>query len=75
MSMIIVYSKPNCVCCEMVKRYLTDKGVPFGVIDVFEDDKSLAMLRDKGYSEMPVVDICGNIHTGFRPELLAKAVV
>ena len=74
MSMIIVYSKPNCVRCEMVKRYLTDKGVPFGVIDVFEDDKSLAMLRDKGFSQMPVVSIEGEFHTGFQPNLLAKAV-
>ena len=72
--MIIVYSKPNCVRCEMVKRYLTDKGVPFGVIDVFEDDKSLAMLRDKGFSQMPVVSIEGEFHTGFQPNLLAKAV-
>ena len=72
--MIIVYSKQNCVRCEMVKRYLTDKGVPFGVIDVFEDNKALAMLRDKGYSEMPVVDINGERHTGFRPDILAKVV-
>lgn len=72
--MVIVYSKPNCVRCEMAKRYLTDKGVPFGVVDVFEDDKALAMLRDKGYSEMPVVDIKGERHSGFRPEILAKVV-
>ena len=71
--MITIYSKPNCVRCEMVKRYLTDKGVPFGVIDVFEDDKALAMLRDKGFSQMPVVDVNGEFHTGFQPNLLAKA--
>ena len=73
--MITIYSKPNCMACNFSKKYLTDKGVKFKEIDVFEDDKALAMLIDKGYSEMPVVDICGNIHTGFRPELLAKAVV
>ena len=73
--MVTIYSKPNCVRCELAKKYLLNKGIEFKEIDVFEDDKALAMLRDKGYSEMPVVDICGNIHTGFRPELLAKAVV
>ena len=73
--MITVYSKPNCMACNFSKKYLEDKGVEFKEINVFEDDKALAMLRDKGYSEMPVVDICGNIHTGFRPDLLAKAVV
>ena len=70
--MIIVYSKPNCVRCEMVKRYLTDKGVPFGIVDVFEDDKALALLRDKGYAELPVVDVNGEFHTGFRPDVLSK---
>ena len=61
--------------CNFAKKYLQDKDVKFEEIDVFEDAESLSMLRDEGFSQMPVVDICGNIHTGFRPELLAKAVV
>lgn len=72
--MIKVYSKPNCIKCELVKRYLNDKGVEFEVIDVFENAEALQMLRDKGYSEMPVVDIEGERHTGFQPNILAKAV-
>ena len=70
--MIIVYSKPNCVRCEMVKRYLNDKGVKFEEIDVFQDAEALAMLRDKGFSQMPVVDVNGEFHTGFQPNVLAK---
>ena len=72
--MITVYSKQNCVRCEMVKRYLNDKGVSFEEIDVLEDNKALASLRDKGYAELPVVDIGGEFHTGFRPDVLAKTV-
>ena len=70
--MIIVYSKPNCVRCEMAKRYLNDKGVPFEEVDVFENAEALQMLRDEGYSEMPIVDINGEFHTGFRPGVLSK---
>ena len=73
--MITIYSKPNCMQCAFSKKYLNDKGVEFKEINVFEDDEALKMLRDAGYSQMPVVDINGEIHTGFRPELLAKAVV
>lgn len=73
--MVKVYSKPNCMQCEFSKKYLTDKGVPFEEIDVFEDKEALAMLIDKGFSNMPVVDIDGEFHTGFRPEILAKVVV
>lgn len=71
--MIKVYSKPNCVRCEMAKRYLQDKNVKFKEINVFEDNEALAMLRDKGYVQMPVVVVKGEFHTGFRPDLLAKA--
>ena len=74
MAEITVYSKPNCVRCEMAKRYLNDKGVPFEEVDVFENAEALQMLRDEGRSEMPVVDINGERHSGFRPEKLAKVV-
>ena len=70
--MIKVYSKPNCMSCNFAKKYLDDKGVEFKEINVFEDDKALAMLRDEGFSQMPVVDVNGEFHTGFRPDVLSK---
>ena len=70
--MIKVYSKPNCMQCEFSKKYLNDKGVEFKEINVFEDNEALTMLRDAGYSQMPVVDVNGEFHTGFQPNSLAK---
>ena len=70
--MIKVYSKPNCMQCSFAKKYLNDKGIAFEEIDVFEDAEALAMLRDKGIAEMPAVDINGEFHTGFQPNILAK---
>ena len=72
--MVTVYSKPNCMACNFTKKYLNDKGVKFEEIDVLKDAESLAMLRDEGYSQMPVVVINGEFHTGFQPNLLSKAV-
>ena len=72
--MIKVYSKPNCMSCNFAKKYLDDKGVKFKEIDVFQDAEALAMLRDEGFSQMPVVSMDGEFHTGFQPNLLAKAV-
>ena len=72
MKMIKIYSKPNCMACSFTKKYLTDKGIPFEEINVFEDDEALAMLRDKGFSQMPVVSIGGEFHTGFQPNILSK---
>ena len=74
MNKITVYSKPNCFRCEAAKKYLQNNGINFEEIDVFEDEKALQMLRDEGCSEMPVVDINGEKHTGFRPDVLAKVV-
>ena len=73
--MITIYSKPNCMQCEFSKKYLKDKGVEFKEINVFEDDEALKMLRDAGYSQMPVVSIEGEFHTGFQPNILAKVEV
>ena len=58
--------------CSFAKKYLDNKGVPFKEIDVFKDAEALAMLRDKGFSQMPVVDVNGEFHTGFRPDVLSK---
>ena len=60
--------------CNFAKKYLEDKGVPFEEIDVFKDEESLTMLRDEGFSQMPVVSMDGEFHTGFQPNILAKAV-
>ena len=70
--MITIYSKPNCMQCNFAKKYLQDKDVKFEEINVFEDAEALAMLRDKGFSQMPVVDVNGEFHTGFRPDVLSK---
>ena len=60
------------MACNFSKKYLEDKGVKFKEIDVFQDADALAMLRDKGFSQMPVVSIDGEFHTGFQPNILAK---
>ena len=73
--MIKVYSKPNCMQCSFAKKYLDDNGVKYEEIDVINDKEALAMLRDKGYAQLPVVDIDGEFHTGFQPSILAKVEV
>ena len=58
--------------CNFAKKYLDDKGVKFEEIDVFKNAEALAMLRDEGFAELPVVDVNGEFHTGFRPDVLSK---
>ena len=64
--MIKVYSTPTCVYCKTLKGYLTKNGKEFEDIDVSKDEKQLQdMIKSSGQMGVPVVDIDGQIITGF----------
>lgn len=61
-----VYSTPSCIYCNMVKKYLETKHVPYENIDVSEDMASAAELVEKsGQRGVPVIDFDGTIIVGF----------
>ena len=69
--MVTVYTLPACVQCESTKKYLTNKDVPFEVIDLSEDVVAMEMVKSLGYQAAPVV-IAGDEHwSGFRPDKLS----
>lgn len=51
----VVFSRPGCTPCASVKEKLTQAGIPFTDIDVFEDAEALAALKEAGYQAVPVV--------------------
>lgn len=64
--MVKVYSTPTCVYCKTLKGYLTKNNINFEEIDVSKDEKQLQkMIKDSGQMGVPVVDIDGEIITGF----------
>ena len=64
--MIKVYSTPTCVYCKTLKGYLIKNGKEFEDIDVSKDEKYLQeMIKDSGQMGVPVVNIDGEIITGF----------
>jgi len=64
--MIKVYSTPTCVYCKTLKGYLTKNGKEFEDIDVSKDEKQLQeMIKTSGQMGVPVVNIDGEIITGF----------
>ena len=58
---VYVYTKPNCVQCRMVKRYLDNKNIPFIEINIInketgEYDKNIIeFLKGQGISAVPAV--------------------
>lgn len=55
--MLTVYSKPNCMQCEMTKMWLTQNKIPFEAVDIEANPGALELLKHYGYSSLPVVSI------------------
>lgn len=55
--MLTVYSKPNCIQCEMTKMWLTQNKIPFETIDIVSNPGALELLRHYGWQALPVVAI------------------
>jgi len=65
---ITVYTKPDCMQCDMTKRLMDREGIAYSSVDVTEDAEAMELVRGMGYLSMPVV-VAGNEHwSGFRAE-------
>lgn len=77
--MIKVYSKPNCVQCEMTKEFLKQHNVEFEEMNVEENEKSLEQIKESGLKRLPVVIGMKNnsvefAFSGFQIDLLNELV-
>jgi len=71
--MIKIYSTPTCVYCKTLKSYLQKHDIAFEDIDVSKDEKQLQdMIKKSGQMGVPVVDIDGEIITGFDKEKIDR---
>lgn len=75
--MITVYSKHNCVQCEMTKEFLKQNNVKFKEVNVFEDEEALELIKLHGFQRLPVVtrnDSFDFAFSGFQIDLLDELV-
>lgn len=52
---VYVYTKPNCVQCRMVKKYLNNKKIPFVEINIENDENVIEFLKEQGISSAPAI--------------------
>lgn len=52
---VYVYTKPNCVQCRMVKKYLNNKKIPFVEINIENDENIIEFLKGQGISSAPAI--------------------
>jgi len=70
---IKVFSTPTCVYCKTLKGYLAKNGKDFQDIDVSKDENQLQeMIKISGQMGVPVVEIDGQVITGFDKEKIDK---
>ena len=55
--MLTVYSKPNCMQCEMTKIWLNQNKIPFETVDTKANPEALELLSHYGWQTLPVVVI------------------
>jgi len=66
--MTTVYTKPNCVQCDMTKRYMDKNGIDYDTVDITQNEAALEMILQMGFSSAPVVISDSGAWAGFQPD-------
>lgn len=67
--MTTVYTKPQCVQCDMTKRLMDKIGVEYQTVDIIDNPAELDKLIEMGYRAAPVVVTDdGDSWAGFQPD-------
>lgn len=76
MSAVVVWTKPSCVQCRLVKFRLDAAGVPFEEMDLTapENTKDLEHFRGLGYSSAPITEYAGIAVPGFMPSEIDRVI-
>lgn len=65
---ITVYTKSDCVQCDMTKRLMDREQIEYTEVSLEDDAQALETVKAMGYLAAPVV-VAGDSHwSGFRPE-------
>jgi glutaredoxin-like protein NrdH len=75
-SPVIVWTKPSCVQCRLVKHRLEVAGVPFTEMDLTapESAKDLEHFRRLGYTSAPITEFEGIAVPGLMPSELDRII-
>jgi len=73
MAKVSIYTTPTCVYCKMTKAFFKENNVQYEEKDVSTDRAAAdEMIQKSGQMGVPVIDIDGQILTGFDKEGLSR---
>jgi len=70
--MTIVYTKNNCVQCDMTKRLMDKVGIEYDTVNISENPEELERLIQLGYKAAPVVITDNDSWAGFQPDRITE---
>ncbi|TCS96931.1 glutaredoxin family protein [Hazenella coriacea] len=71
---VVVYSKPHCIECNVLKRFLMDYKIEFVVKDCGENPAFLEEVTAMGFLGVPVTVVDGKPIYGLQPEAILDAI-
>jgi glutaredoxin-like protein NrdH len=71
---VIVYSKPHCIECNVLKRFLDDYKITYEVRDCAENPIYLQEVKEMGFLGVPVTVVNGKAIHGLQPEAILEAL-
>lgn len=74
MKKFIVYTSPSCKYCNMVKDFLTEKGITFKEIDITKNEEARKMLIKKDFMGLPIVKVDKEFIVGYNINKLKKFI-
>lgn len=63
---VTVYTKNQCVQCDMTKKQLDRMGIIYDVVNLEENPAKLAEFQEKGFLAAPIVTTDTKTWSGFR---------
>jgi len=66
--MTTVYTKPQCVQCDMTKKMLDKLGIEYQTVDITKDNDALEKVLELGFKSAPVVITDTDSWAGFNPD-------
>lgn len=67
-----IFSKNNCMQCNMVKRFLSENNIVFEEVNIDHQPDAVDWLKSQGYQSVPVITSDAKTVVGFRPDQLKQ---
>lgn len=71
---VIVYSKPHCLECNVLKRFLNDYKIEYEVRDCGENPRYMEEIKEMGFLGVPVTLVGDEAIHGLQPDAILEAL-